>query len=181
MLQWPKPNSDALAVTATIVVLLICGCIQEAKREKISPLLRATFPSVANLSALPIAPEDQDHRLDAAGLVALKIRNAAGNTIGYCVRSQIVSRSARFKIQVLLDTSLSIKDTSVLSYRGKRGRDIRSEAFTSQFVGKSPADPLQLGRDIHAVTGATLSSEAMTEGVKTAIALLKSRLTGQNP
>ncbi|MCK5171764.1 MAG: FMN-binding protein [Planctomycetes bacterium] len=40
---------------------------------------------------------------------------------------------------------------------------------------------MQLGHDIHAVTGATLSSEAMTESVKTAIALLKSRLTGQNP
>ena len=93
----------------------------------------------------------------------------------------MLNDSGRFKIQVLLDTSLSIKDASILTYRGKRGRDIRSEAFTSQFVGKNPADPMQSGRDIHAVTGATLSSETMTETVKTAITLLKSRLTGQNP
>ncbi|MHC4174876.1 MAG: FMN-binding protein [Planctomycetota bacterium] len=56
---------------------------------------------------------------------------------------------------------------------GVRSMVVCKRAFTSQFEGKGPEDPIQLGKDIDAMTGATISSRVMTEGVRDTIKLLK--------
>ena len=53
------------------------------------------------------------------------------------------------------------------------GSGVREEAFTSQFIGKTP--PLTLNQDIDAVSGATLSSQAAVDAVNEAYAFLKAR------
>ena len=50
---------------------------------------------------------------------------------------------------------------------------MREEAFTSQFIGKTP--PLTLNQDIDAVSGATLSSQAAVDAVNEAYTFLKAR------
>jgi len=40
-----------------------------------------------------------------------------------------------------------------------------------EFVGKTGADPLRVGDDIHGIVGATLSTRATSEGVRRALAL----------
>jgi electron transport complex protein RnfG len=51
------------------------------------------------------------------------------------------------------------------------GARVKEGAFTSQFTGKSP--PLTVNADVDAVTGATISSRAVTDGVNHAAALLE--------
>ncbi len=46
------------------------------------------------------------------------------------------------------------------------GSKVRDEAFTSQFAGKTA--PLELGEDVETVTGATISSRAVVNGVNRA-------------
>ena len=53
------------------------------------------------------------------------------------------------------------------------GSGVREEAFTSQFIGKTP--PLTLNQDIDAVSGATLSSQAAVDAANEAYAFLKAR------
>lgn len=53
------------------------------------------------------------------------------------------------------------------------GSGVREEAFTSQFIGKTP--PLTLNQDIDAVSGATLSSQAAVDAVNEAYSFLKAR------
>ena len=53
------------------------------------------------------------------------------------------------------------------------GSGVREEAFTSQFIGKTP--PLELNQDIDAVSGATLSSQAAVDAVNEAYTFLKAR------
>lgn len=45
-----------------------------------------------------------------------------------------------------------------------------TDRWYTQFIGKSRADDLRVGRDIHGVVGATLSARAATEGVRRMIA-----------
>lgn len=47
------------------------------------------------------------------------------------------------------------------------GSRIEEESFRSQFVGKTLNDPIALGRDIDALTGATVSSRAVVQAVRT--------------
>jgi uncharacterized protein with FMN-binding domain len=58
----------------------------------------------------------------------------------------------------------------ILQYRESYGGDIRSASWLSQFVGKSASSPLQVGSDIRNISGATLSSMHVTEGVKRVLA-----------
>ena len=53
------------------------------------------------------------------------------------------------------------------------GSGVREEAFTSQFIGKTP--PLTLNPDVEAVSGATLASQAVVDAVNEAFAFLEER------
>lgn len=113
--------------------------------------------------------------------IVSEITDAGGDIVGYTVRMQVVSRSGPFTILVAVGPDLCVRRAEVLEYRGERGRDVRSPRFTSQFAGKCANDPIELGNDIHAVSGATISSRFMTEGVKNAVRIVKSILTDSRP
>lgn len=101
-----------------------------------------------------------------------EIRGDSG-LLGYNVESKVVSRSGPFRIRILLDPQLYVKQATVISYPWDRGRDVCKLAFTSQFDGKGPADPIRLGQDIDAMSGATISSRVMADGVRNSIKLIK--------
>jgi uncharacterized protein with FMN-binding domain len=54
----------------------------------------------------------------------------------------------------------------ILAYRESYGGEVRSPSWLAQFVGKTSASPLKVGADIRNISGATLSSMHVTEGVK---------------
>ena len=59
----------------------------------------------------------------------------------------------------------------ILQYRESYGGEVRSPSWLAQFVGKTSASPLQVGNDIRNISGATLSSHHVTEGVKRIMAI----------
>jgi FMN-binding protein len=54
----------------------------------------------------------------------------------------------------------------ILAYRESYGGEVRSPSWLAQFVGKTSSSPLKVGADIRNISGATLSSMHVTEGVK---------------
>jgi len=46
------------------------------------------------------------------------------------------------------------------------GKKIEEEPFITQIIGLTPADPIELGRDIDAISGATESSSAMAQSLR---------------
>jgi len=59
-----------------------------------------------------------------------------------------------------------VKRVDILAYRESYGGEVRSPSWLAQFVGKTAASPLKVGGDIRNISGATLSSLHVTEGVK---------------
>ncbi len=92
--------------------------------------------------------------------------------LGYSVVSDVISRSGPFKIHVLLDKQHVIKRATVISYPWSHGRQVRRRSFANQFEGKGPEDAIEIGKDIDALAGATISCDAMTQGVRQAVRLL---------
>lgn len=64
-----------------------------------------------------------------------------------------------------------IRDLLVIAYREPRGEEIREARFRRQFTGKRLADPIALGRDIDAISGATISSRSAAYAARKALAL----------
>ena len=116
---------------------------------------------------------------DSPSVRLFVIKNSA-ETVGYLVEQQVRGRSGPFTILVLFDTELTVQYAAVPAYPYTRGRQVRSPTFTQQFVGKASHDPIRLGEDISAVSGATISSRAAADGVRHARQLIKEKLLSNN-
>ena len=70
-----------------------------------------------------------------------------------------------------MDIKGTVKRVKVLAYQEQRGRPIARSSFMNQYRGKSSRSPLEVGRDITGISGATISSRAATFAVKKAIVI----------
>lgn len=92
---------------------------------------------------------------------------------GYAVMLNQTGKEQPITFMVVADPNGAVRAVEVLVYRESQGSEIRYPGFVKQFEGKTIRSPLKLGRDIDAVTGATLSSRSATYVVKKALALLE--------
>ena len=88
-----------------------------------------------------------------------------GNVIGYVYLGQANSMKNVFDYVVLFNPDLSIKKAKILIYREDYGRQVGSQRWLKQFVGKKPGESLTYGEDIDAISGATISAKSMTLAV----------------
>jgi Na+-translocating ferredoxin:NAD+ oxidoreductase RnfG subunit len=75
------------------------------------------------------------------------------------------------KYIVALDLTGKVTNLAVMSYVEQRGRPISTRRFLNQFIGKTVTSPVQVGKDVDAVSGATISSRASAFAVKKVIVL----------
>ena len=71
-----------------------------------------------------------------------------------------------------------VERLEIVTYREPRGDEVRDPRFRQQFAGKTAQDPMQLHRDIDAVSGATVSSASMAVGVRRAAVLVEELALG---
>lgn len=71
---------------------------------------------------------------------------------------------------VALNANGSVREIEIMDYRESYGYEVRNPEWRKQFVGKTTADPLLLNEDIRNISGATLSSRHVTDGVKRVLA-----------
>lgn len=90
-----------------------------------------------------------------------------GETIlGYAAEHTVSGKWGPIHYLLSLNPDGSIADVSVLDYQERRGRPISKSRFTKQFNGKKITDPLKLQTDIRGVTGASISSKGITDGIR---------------
>ncbi len=87
------------------------------------------------------------------------------NVIGYAFVDKAPSRDNVFDYLVLFDKDLIIVKAKVLIYREDYGGEIGSKRWLKQFIGKTKEDYLIYEKDIMAISGATISANAMTIAV----------------
>lgn len=75
------------------------------------------------------------------------------------------------KYIVALDLTGKVTNLAVMSYVEQRGRPIATRRFLDQFVGKTGKGSITVGKDIDAVSGATISSRATAFAVKKVVVL----------
>jgi Na+-translocating ferredoxin:NAD+ oxidoreductase RnfG subunit len=75
------------------------------------------------------------------------------------------------KYIVALDQTGKVTNLAVMSYVEQRGRPIATRRFLDQFIGKTGKSAITAGKDIDAVSGATISSRATAFAVKKVVVL----------
>jgi Na+-transporting NADH:ubiquinone oxidoreductase subunit NqrC len=91
--------------------------------------------------------------------------------LGHMVLDDVVGKFELISYAVGLAPDASIKDVEILTYRESHGFEIRNANWRRQFVGKTAADKVTVGDNIANISGATLSSQHVTDGVRRIAAL----------
>ena len=92
-----------------------------------------------------------------------------GELMGYAHIDVHTVRTKPEGFMVVLDPEGRVRSLRVLAFHEPLDY-LPTERWYSQFNGKSLAEPLRVGRDVHGVVGATLSARAATRGVRRALA-----------
>jgi Na+-translocating ferredoxin:NAD+ oxidoreductase RnfG subunit len=96
----------------------------------------------------------------------------AGALLGFAQVRNVKGKDQPITYLVALDSASVLKDVDILVYREPRGGEVAYDSWRKQFRGKTADAPLQVGKDIRNISGATISSNSVTRGVKQALAQL---------
>ncbi|UGY06711.1 FMN-binding protein [Bradyrhizobium quebecense] len=101
---------------------------------------------------------------------------AGGKVAGFFVFDRVIGKHLFIDYAVALTPGGAVHKVEILQYRESYGGEIRSPSWLAQFVGKTGGSALKINGDIRNISGATLSSTHVTEGVKRILAAYASRL-----
>ncbi len=98
--------------------------------------------------------------------------------IGYCAEVASPGFGGDISLMVGFHVDGSVRDVGIVSMSETPGlgSKVDSESFLSQFVGRK--EKLEVKVNVDAITGATISSRAVTDGVNAAMALLNAYEAG---
>ena len=98
----------------------------------------------------------------------------SGQTLdGYALIDDAMGQYMPITYAVKFSPKGAVQQLEIMVYRENYGSEVTDARFRKQFVGKTTADPLLLDSDIVAVSGATLSSRALTGGLRRGLGLLQ--------
>jgi len=92
------------------------------------------------------------------------------STGGWFIVDQVVGKHEFIPFALALDADGAVKSVEILEYREAYGDQIRQSAWRAQFTGKRHGAALKLTKDIQNISGATLSSRHITDGIKRLLA-----------
>lgn len=100
------------------------------------------------------------------------------STGGWFIVDQVVGKHEFIPIALGLDPSGAVKTIEILEYREAYGDQVRNPRWLAQFAGKHNGDTLTLTKDIQNISGATLSSKHITDGVRRLLATYAIAIAG---
>ena len=86
-------------------------------------------------------------------------------SLGWLLVDRVIGKAELITYTLAIDADGAVKSIEILDYRETHGGEIRLAAWRKQFVGKTAQAPVKLDQDIKNISGATLSSRHVTEGV----------------
>ena len=93
-----------------------------------------------------------------------------GQLLGYFIVDYVIGKHLVIDYAVALSPAGAVRQIEILNYRESYGGEIRNPDWRKQFVGKTPRSRFALNDGITNISGATLSSRHVTEGVRRILA-----------
>ncbi len=135
---------------------------------------QAIFPG-KRFAAFPLQLTDAQRRLieQESGVrltgTPSKIWRVTGG--GWFIVDEVIGKHEFITYAIGLTRDGAVRGLEIMDYRESYGGQVRDPKWRAQFIGKTKAAPLILDRDIKNISGATLSSRHLTDGVRRVLAL----------
>jgi FMN-binding domain len=195
MIIIPIRNSDVTAVNHSyripglmLAALLPVPAVIAADYLSVDAAQKAIFPQADAFQEVlvPRTPEQMQALLARAGPQpphgTLRIWSAmrGGVLMGHVFVDEVIGRQNLITYALGIDTDGTLRDLEILAYRESHGGEIRNAAWRAQFTHRDALEQLRFRTDIKNISGATLSSEHVTQGVRWLLALWQSALRPAN-
>jgi hypothetical protein len=154
MTRWVRYTVPAAAIISIASPAYAYLSIDDARKQ--------AFPSATHFS------EVQPGRVWKA--------EAGGRVAGFFIFDRVVGKHLYIDYAVALTPGGAVHSVEILQYRESYGGEINNPSWLAQFVGKTSGSALRINDDIRNISGATLSSTHVTEGVKRVLAAYGNRL-----
>jgi Na+-translocating ferredoxin:NAD+ oxidoreductase RnfG subunit len=89
---------------------------------------------------------------------------------GWLFVDEVLGKHEFITYAASLDAEGAVLGVEIMDYRETYGYQVRDASWRKQFTGKTAESPLKLDHDIKNISGATLSSRHVTDGVKRLLA-----------
>ena len=164
-------TTGAMVIVALLFSAFIPGKISPRLEQKLQAAVESAF-TIKNFELVPLAIKPT---LDKKTPVAMGAENffevkKEGVSLGYAYLGQAPSMKNIFDYVVVLTPNMQIKKTKVLIYREDYGRQIGSQRWLKQFIGKKAGESVLYGQDVDAISGATISARSLTKAVSEVLA-----------
>lgn len=152
----------ALPAGVSATVYLTVGQAQSAMfpNQRLTPAFRQLQP--AEIAAIK--------RASGTAPVSKQLQAWRAQDGGWFIVDRVIGKHEFITYAVALTRDGAVRNVEVLDYRETYGGEIRNPAWRRQFVGKRLAAGVELGKDIKNISGATLSSRHVTDGIRRLLA-----------
>lgn len=79
-----------------------------------------------------------------------------------------------FDYYCLYDSTMTVVQVNVFNYEASHGQEITSKGWLRQFIGHNAGKPLQAGKNIDAISGATISVNGIVDDIREKTLIIKS-------
>jgi len=131
------------------------------------------FPGASFTSLNLVLTPDQQKNIESRSGVRVRSRDLKVWKVsrgGWFIVDQVLGKHEYITYALGLNAGGTVKQIEILDYRETYGSQVREASWRQQFVGKTVQAPLKLDEDIRNISGATLSSRHIAEGVKRLLA-----------
>jgi len=169
-LRWTAPPALVLSIAAP------AGAVHYLSVEQAQ---RLAFPAASRFVAANVIFKPADiaaierlsgQKVQTRGEQVWRAEGAQG-LLGFFVVDYVIGKHEVIDYAVALAQDGTILRVDILEYRESYGGEIRNPAWLAQFVGKTRRDHLKVDDDITNISGATLSSHHVTEGIRRVLAI----------
>ncbi len=152
-----------MRVLAVLVLWLLAASVssaQSAPPGKLAKSIERVYGEGVRIDSV---------RVDTATVLRI---SEAGALLGFAQVRNVKGKDQPITYLVAIDPADRLKDIDILVYREPHGGEVAYDSWRKQFRGKAAGAPLEVGKDIRNISGATISSNAVTRSVRQALAEL---------
>jgi len=160
-------------------LLAASGGVHAVQYYSAEQVQKTLFPSAAEFRSKPFllteAQRDAiakkaDVRVREAQVRLWEARDAQGALLGYLMIDEVTGKHEYITYALALTAQGQVAGVEIMDYRESYGGQVRDPNWRAQFVGKKGGDALKVDKDIRNISGATLSSVHVTDGIRRLLA-----------
>lgn len=161
------------------IIMASASPLMAAQYMTVEQAQKAAFPEAVQFTSADVMfKPDQIDAIEQLSGQKLRVRGeqvwraeGTNGPLGFFILDYVIGKHLIIDYAVSLNTDGAVRRVEILEYRESYGGEVANADWLDQFKGKTAADALEPGQDIRIISGATLSSRHVTEGVKKVLAI----------